>query len=714
MLRIPAFWNYLRRLLNQLLSNGLKSCLPLLGCLNLLLISTVAEAGELTRHQIKSYFPDALNIGEKLAEVPVWPIYKLDGWTEDEVAWVFESVDIAPIPGFAGVPPNLLIALDKRGNFVDVRVLSQEEPVFQDGLGIEPLLDFIAQYAGLNLLDNLKVRPKGAPNSDTAVYLDGITKATASVKIINETILASALKVARAKLGYASGNALVEAMRVRRDHFERLTLEELREAGVLRHLLVDADDIDQHFVGTEAEGDPKWDRKQRLKLEVAYLNIPSVGRNLLGEAGWNALHEQTPAGFHAIWIHILDGVNPFTENFIRGAVTNNFLVRQNGLPFNLRDLDIFLPNDNPASSEPPRARIFGIAAETGFDPGTPWQLETQVVRTIGSIMPRTVSVSLSLDYFAPKRFFEKAKNEAIDAWRSIWRERLADILILTVALTMLSICLVYANNLCASKRKLSIFRWAFLSFTLCYLGWWSQGQLSIVHFLALFEQLANALRGSTWSLTFYLYDPITLIVLIFTLGTLVIWGRGTFCGWLCPYGALQEFVAKSARLLGINKRHLSEKMDRKLRLVPHIVLAVLIFMAVLGITGADTAVEIEPFKTAITLGFDRSLLPVLYAVIILLFSAIYYKLFCRYLCPLGALLSIGGLARRWNWLKRRIECGNPCQVCRRTCDYGAIEASGKILYKQCFQCLDCVVVYEDIRKCPPLRRIHKAVRSTDN
>ena len=58
----------------------------------------------------------------------------------------FES---APVPGFSGTPINLLVLLDAKGGFTDVKVLSHHEPVFLEGLGDGVLVQFVDQYRGL-------------------------------------------------------------------------------------------------------------------------------------------------------------------------------------------------------------------------------------------------------------------------------------------------------------------------------------------------------------------------------------------------------------------------------------------------------------------------------------------------------------------------------------------------------------------------------------
>jgi transcriptional regulator of nitric oxide reductase len=114
------------------------------------------------------------------------------------VGYVFESSDLAPIPGFAGVPLNLLVAMDAKGTFTDVEVLSHHEPVFLEGLGEGPLRQFVQQYRGLSLKQGVSIGGAGHG------HIDGVAKATASVRIINQSVLAAALKVARGRLGFGA------------------------------------------------------------------------------------------------------------------------------------------------------------------------------------------------------------------------------------------------------------------------------------------------------------------------------------------------------------------------------------------------------------------------------------------------------------------------------------------------------------------------------
>ena len=210
------------------MQNLLSRLIPFgLGVLALLLaMGRAAVAGEMTHEALSRRFQPPLHVQPKLAEVPAWPITSELEPAAGPIGYAFESIDLAPIPGFEGTPMNLLVAIDRKGAFIDVEVLRQHEPVFLSGLGETPLKDFVRQYAGKNLRQEITISSaygstRGA-GGDNRVVLDGVTKATASVRIVNQTVLGAALAVARAKLGFADPGARGPAAQARAERYERL------------------------------------------------------------------------------------------------------------------------------------------------------------------------------------------------------------------------------------------------------------------------------------------------------------------------------------------------------------------------------------------------------------------------------------------------------------------------------------------------------------
>lgn len=663
-------------------------------------LASDAQAGVMTRATLQERFPAPLVVGEKDPQLPVWPVFKQDATATALVGYVFESIDFAPIPGFSGTPLNLLVALDPRGGFLDVHVLAHHEPVFLEGLGEAPLLRFAAQYRGLSLQQNIKIGSnanRGEERGSANVYIDGVAKATASVRILNQSLLSSALRVARARLGFAAGRDPQRVARVRRDTYAPMHWDAMLRDGLVRHVRITQGMVEKAFEGSGVEppvagqaGDSFCD------LYVAYLNAPPVGRNLLSDAGWQHLLGRIDDGDHAL---LVIAVGPYTfvgDKFVRGAVPDRLTLRQGDLPLELRDLDLDDPLALPAGLRGADAKVFRVIGPAGLDPAQTLNFALRVTRDKGMIYPERVSRDFAVPYTLPA---SEVILPEIDSkgWQGIWRSRAWELVVLAAALALLAVVLARPTWIVATPARLARFRTGYLLFTLAFIGWFAQGQLSIVNVTALIQA---AVAGR--DLRFFLHDPMTVALWAFVAATLVVWGRGTFCGWLCPFGALQELVAQAARRLGIKRIKLHRGLDARLKRVKYAAFALLVGLAVVSPTWTDRAVEIEPFKTAITLNFMRSWPFVAWAIGLLLVNAVLYKGFCRYLCPLGAGLGLIGRLRLLRWIPRRSECGTPCQTCRHRCEYQAIQPGGAIVYEECFQCLDCVAIHDSPERCAPL------------
>ena len=667
-----------------------------------LCMSSWVQAGVLTRASLAERFPAPFIIGERDTALPVWPIFKKNMTSTDLVAYVFESIDFAPIPGFSGVPLNLLVALDPKGVFVDVQVLSHHEPVFLEGLGEGPLTAFVSQYKALSLRQNLKiVTGGGATNKEGAnVYLDGVSKATASVRIINQSILSSALKVARKKLGFAEGRDPDLVARIDAAKFTRMDAATLQRQGLVKRVVVTNAEVDRAFAGSpvarlDAQSLARPDEAM-IDLSVAMVSVPTIGRNLLGEAGWARLQGRLEPGDHAVMLDSRGRYGFVGDDFIRGAVPDRLALKQGALPIEIRDLDLdlVLPGSDGKRSE--SMKIFRIISQSGLDPAQPLAFFLHITRSKGIVYPEKISRDFAFDYRLPAAYYIAAKPDN-KTWLAIWSSRWQEIAVLLGALVLLSIALTMQKVLVASQQRLLWFRRGFLAFTIFFIGWYAQGQLSIVNMTGVLQALLQQR-----SLSFMLYDPMTVTLWAFVAVSLVVWGRGTFCGWLCPFGALQEVTGKLAQALKLPQLIIRRQTDARLKLLKYALLALILASAVFSPSLTDKLVEIEPFKTAITLNFMRSWPFVLYAGGLLVASMFVYKFFCRYLCPFGAGLAVLGRLRLVDWLPRRAACGTPCQTCRHRCEYKAIRPDGAIRYDDCFQCLDCVAIHESDVLCAPL------------
>ncbi|MBK7236448.1 MAG: 4Fe-4S binding protein [Sterolibacteriaceae bacterium] len=669
----------------------------------LVAVSSLCVAGDLTQADLSRRFQPPLHVQPKLADVPAWPITSELEPDAGPIGYAFESIDLAPIPGFEGTPMNLLVAVDRKGAFIDVEVLRQHEPVFLSGLGEAPLKDFVRQYAGKNLRQDITVSSiygstRGAGGGNRVV-LDGVSKATASVRIVNQSVLGAALAVARARLGFADPGAHGPPARARADVFEPLDFAALESRGLVGHLRLTNAEAERLFSGTDgAEVDEEGlahPQDTLADLYVGYVNAPTIGRALLGDARYAELMQRLEPGQHALWIGTAGRYGMLDEGFVPGTQPQRLSLSQDDLSIELRDMpfDLAPPAGAPAFNA---LRVLRVYAQAGLDPGRPMQVGLTITRAKGMMLPRITHKTATLTY-APSSSLFVYSPKPLPEWLLAWLGRWPDLAVISLALMLLSVVLARPRWIAQDARRLRIFRLAFLAFTLIYIGWHAQGQLSIVQVTGAVKSL-KAGQG----LASFLYDPVSLLLIGFTLVTFVVWGRGTFCGWLCPFGAMQDFVAVLAKRLRVPQWRLPVGLARVLDRGRYAIVAALVIAAAFAPRLAESMVEVEPFKTAITVGFDRTWPFVAYALAMLLAGAVVYKFFCRYLCPLGAVMVLGGKLSRFDWLKRRLECGQPCQTCRHRCEYDAIERSGAIRYDDCFQCLDCVGIYHDPQRCAPV------------
>ncbi|MCM0044076.1 MAG: 4Fe-4S binding protein [Burkholderiaceae bacterium] len=674
----------------------------LLALLLLLCATMGAQAGVMTQAALSKAFPSPLIVGDKDAELPVWPIFKQEMTSTELVGYVFESIDFVSLPGFAGAPINLLVAIDPKGTFIDVQVISHHEPVFLEGYGPQPLFNFVSQYKGLSLTQNISIETgtrKNAKMDGNNVRIDGVSKATASVRIINQTLLSSSLAVARKKLGFAGGHDPDQIARVKPELLERHTPAELFGKHLVTHLSLTNRDVEQAFAGTDGEGlDAEGSAAPDgmfIDLYTALVSVPSIGRNLLDGPSWDKLQGRLEKGDHAILVMWGGRFSITPEEFTAGTSPERLTLQQGGLPIEMRDLDLELRLADGTPIAPDTMKVFRVIAQSGLDLAKPLEFFVNIKREKGVVYPEIIRAAMPYRLSLPERFYDVPAGDD-KTFASIWRSRLPELAVLGAALLLLAGLLAQQRWLTANARRFTIIRIAFLSFTLGFIGWYAQGQLSVVNMTGLLQALNDGR-----SLSFFLYDPMTVSLWAFVAVTFFVWGRATFCGWLCPFGALQELVARLARVLRVPQLRLRTPLDARLKRIKYLLLAAIVLSALFAPRITDSLVEIEPFKTAITLVFVRSWPFVVYAVGLVLASAFVYKFFCRYLCPFGAGLAVLGKLRLSKWLPRRAECGTPCQTCRHRCDYQAIRRDGAIDYDECFQCMDCVVIYHSDTQCAP-------------
>ena len=638
-------------------------------------------------------------LGEQLSEDGVWSIVDPAGV---EAGYVFQTSPLAPLPGFSGESFDVLVTLDRDGLFLNAELIEHNEPIFVSGLGHAPFHKFMRQYRGLSVFDSLTVGVpygEGDRESSSSVFLDGVTKATASVRIAHESILAASLQVVREQMQGLAGGPTASPIR---SNVENLNWNDLREKGIAHRFMVTNAEIEAAFADSLWEDDDPEaaDAPDEVYLDLWIVDIgpDSVARAVLDEE--TLAQRETlmaVADFDEPILLLANGRHGLvSEEFVRNTAPDRLSLHQNGLPLSLRDGDIEVELAEGVPDFEQRM-IVRTDRRMGFDPTSPWELTIQAVRRHGVFRPEVGIRELVSTQAAPERFFDRP---VVVEPRPVWVEsilaRTVDLSVLAVFLLALGGALLFAMSKLAGARFYTPLRLGVLTFVIAFIGWWGQGQLSIVTVIG---TMRTALEGG--SFVFLLYDPFSLLIWAAVIVSFVLWGRGFFCGWLCPYGAMQELTHHLGKMLGLKQIRVSERWDGRLKLVKYAVLALLLGSAFWPVLN-DKLVEVEPFKTAVTTIFVREWYYVAYAVFWLLLSMMLFKGFCRYVCPLGAFLAIGGLLRGRDWIERREECGSPCQLCKVRCKYDAISPRGEIEYSECFQCLDCVTIHDDPKQCVPL------------
>ena len=209
-----------------------------------------------------------------------------------------------------------------------------------------------------------------------------------------------------------------------------------------------------------------------------------------------------------------------------------------------------------------------------------------------------------------------------------------------------------------------------LGVTLIYLGFFDGGFLSVSHITS----------GIIVGPGVYLRDMALLFMVGFTVVTTLLFGR-VFCGFLCPFGALQDFITR------IVPRRLQRRVPQRIH-DRAIYVKYGILLLIVGLAAAPAQIAVyqyfEPFGTV----FYLSSSPLLWSIAggFLVASAVVPRFYCRYACPLGAALGVASFLSIFRI--RRVEQCAPCKVCEYACPTGAIRGS-EIDFKECVRCNIC-------------------------
>jgi len=136
-------------------------------------------------------------------------------------------------------------------------------------------------------------------------------------------------------------------------------------------------------------------------------------------------------------------------------------------------------------------------------------------------------------------------------------------------------------------------------------------------------------------------EPSAMIMLADLVLLTLAFGRG-FCGWIGPFGSIQEWLGLLGKRIFRKKFNPAGAWDRVLRYLKYVILAVII--ALTWHMGTLLFRDYDPFLAFLHLGKGIDELPWAYAALgLVLIGSLYIeRFFCKYACPLGAVLGILG------------------------------------------------------------------------
>ena len=697
----------------------------------------------------QEFFPEGTRFGDPQGDPPILPVYARDRL----LGYVYLNTDFTAAVGYSGKPVSLLVGIDLDAVITAIKLVEHKEPIVLVGVPERRVVEAVNKLAGT------KIGPVAA-GKELPPQPDIISGATVTVLVMADSVIRSAVRLVRTgrlspagKATAGPGPSTVSGPKtIDQEHPDIRDWESLLVDGSIRRLHLTIGDVNQAFeksgnseaAASSEQGDPA---DTFIDLYAALVSVPSIGKSLLGEEGYKHLEERLEPDDHnkddkkgkdhengdehdrndnhngrqAILI-ASNGLYSFKgSGYVRGGIFDRIELLQDGYGTRFRDRDHERIGATEAAGAPDFKEIglFMVPQDFAFDPTEPWELQLLAQRATGA--REKAFLTFGLSYALPARYIKTEQaatsaqpaetlqpsvetpvfaEEAEPLWKQMWRRVPISIGLTGLAIVVLTGIFFFQNALVRRPRLYTWVRRAFLVFTLFWLGWYANAQLSVVNVLTFSNSL---LTGFSWE--YFLTAPLIFILWSSVAIALLFWGRGPYCGWLCPFGALQELTNTIGKAVGIPQIRVPWDLHERLWPIKYLIFILLFGMSLYSIAFAEQLSEVEPFKTAIVLKFMREWPFVLYALTLLVAGLFIERFFCRYLCPLGAALAIPGRVRMFQWLRRWPECGSPCQRCANECPVQSIHPEGHINVNECIYCMHCQELYWDDHRCPHMIQV---------
>jgi len=186
----------------------------------------------------------------------------------------------------------------------------------------------------------------------------------------------------------------------------------------------------------------------------------------------------------------------------------------------------------------------------------------------------------------------------------------------------------------------------------------------------------------------------TMILFAITLVIALIFRR-SFCGLICPFGAIQEFFGKLGQGLFKKKFIMPKKLDKPLRYLKYVILVITVFYA--WKTAGLWMAPYDPWSAYAHLPeglgsvWAESAVGLIILLITVIGSLVYDRFFCKYLCPMGAFYAIVGKFSPHRVVRDENKCIN-CGICTKKCPVNIdVQHLKEVKSSECLSCQTCVL-----------------------
>ena len=363
--------------------------LALLGLLTLLFWSSYGMAAGrvqefLPKAQPSEFFPGADRFGPAQGDPPLVPAYQGDRL----LGYVYLNSDVTSAVGYSGKPINLLVGIDPQGTIRGIRLVDHKEPIVLVGIPERRIVDAVNTLVGRDMRSV-------ATGAERPPQVDIVSGATVTVLVMGDSVVRSAVRLIRSgRLGAggpaaaATAPASVKTLDIAKSEIR--DWQTLLGDGSVRRLSLTVGEVSEAFAkagNQEAANNPETSDPTApfIDLYLAPVSVPTIGRSLLGDAGYGQLKARLKPGQQAIVV-AGDGAYSFKgSGYVRGGIFDRIELLQEGQGIRFRDRNHTRLGDLAAEGAPSLREIalFVVPEDFKLDLAEPWQLQLLVQRSVG-------------------------------------------------------------------------------------------------------------------------------------------------------------------------------------------------------------------------------------------------------------------------------------------------------------------------------------------